>query len=126
MAKRDTVEDRVKEPQRIYTVTELEQFDKSVMKYKVERTLSTGEKVKILDWDEIYVRAGVKTRYETPYVHYAVTWYIGANGQKVFHISEFENKRDQWERWKYGLEKRDEQYARTADEIQADKVYKDW
>lgn len=127
MGIRERMKDEKEEVQkRIYTTSELQEFDKCIMKYKKTTTLSDGKEVTFLDWDEIYVKAGVKKRYETPYLHYTVTWYLRPDGTKKFHIEEFENKRDQWERWKYGIEKRDESYAKTADEIKTDKVFAEW
>lgn len=89
MAIKDSVTKRLKKPEVIYSKLELQKFGESFNKYKKKVVMSTGEEATVPDWEEIYFRAGVKTR------DGKVTWHWEGE-QKVFPILKFEAKYRQW------------------------------
>ncbi len=121
---RDSVTTRVKKPTKIYEKWYLEGFGASINKYKKTETLSTGETVTYTDWDEVYFRAGVKTKSG------AVTWYLDENGKRRFNIEKFDEVRAQYDAMiagrDYAKEKELEQLDMTAEQEEAEKTFKDF
>lgn len=120
---KDTLTERMKKPVVIYPTPYLEGFGRSINKYRKDVTLSTGEKLNLIDWDEVYFRAGVKTKKG------GVTWYLD-NGIKKFNIEKFEEVRRQYDAMvagrDYAKERQLEDLDQTADEIEAEKVFSKW
>ena len=122
--RKDTLTNRMKKPVRIYDKAYLESFGRSFDKYKKTETLFTGETVTLFDWDEIYFRAGVKTKQGR------VTSYLDINGQMQFNIEKFDEVYRQWRAMvdgrDYAKEKKLEQLDQTAEEIKAEEVFADY
>jgi len=49
-------------PSRVYTDTELRDFHKKIQKFYKDKTLSTGEQIKVLDQEEFAVAFGAYTK----------------------------------------------------------------
>ena len=124
MAIKDSVTTRLKKPEKIYSISYLEGFGESIKKYRKNYTLVTGEVINVLDWDEIYFRAGVKTK------NGRLTWYLDGNGNKVFNMTKFEEVRSQYNAMvagrNYAEDKKLEDLDKTAHEIDAEKVFADY
>ncbi len=118
---KDTLTNRIKKPPIIYSKTYLECFGQSINKYKKTEVLSTGEKVLLFDWDEIYFRAGVKTKQGR------VTWYLDINGNKISNMEKFDEVYRQWRAMvdgrNYAEEKKFEQLDKTAEEMKAEEIF---
>ena len=118
---KDTLTNRLKKPVKIYDKAYLEGFGRSINKYKKTVTLSTGEVLTILDWDEIYFRAGVKTK------RGGVTWYLDEHGKKRFNIEKFDEVRAQYDAMiagrDYAKDKELEQLDMTAQQMDTEKEF---
>lgn len=110
----------MQKPKRVYDRVYLEGFGRSFNKYKRTVTHNDGTKAVVPDWDEIYFRAGVKTK------RGAVTWYLD-NGVRKFLIDKFEEVYRQWQAMVDGKdwaeEKKLEQLDQTIGEINAEKAF---
>lgn len=122
---RDSVTKRMSKPKKIYTLLQLEQFDRCMQKYKVNG---------IYDWATIYFKAGVRNSKGAVLVHNVE---YGTNKLREVHIVkcyipqlEFDNKVDQWTFWKQGKayvdEKKSEYYEQTAEEVAAQKMFDEY
>ena len=115
MAKRYEKKSEEKQDIKRYTVGDLIKFDTCLNKYRKDVTLSTGEKINLLDWDTIYFKAGVRNK------NGDVLVYHKPNIDNYVPQVEFENKVAQWSDWKavreWGEKKQLENYSEMVDEV---------
>lgn len=120
---KDTVTNRIKNKQWVFTKNQLENFGKSFNKYKKVIKLSDQTVVTVPDWDLIYFKSGVKTNDNR------VVWYE-ENTQKIFHIEKFDEMYRQWvflrDGLSFGNEKKFEQLSQTIDQIKTEKIFNDY
>lgn len=115
MAKKETLTDRLKKPKRLYTKEDLEKFNESVMRYKKQFPKSGGGFYEAIDWDEIYLKIGIKTKGKPGY-HDSVVVQLMSNGKYYIPLEEFENKREQWDFWRNGIDWVEQQKLKGLDQ----------
>lgn len=104
---------------RKYTYAELEEFDRSIGKYKQEVTFLDGTKAIVPDWRLIYFKAGVRNEKDEVLV------YERPNGDCYTPQVEFERKIEQWDYWKFGNNKKLVQLETSALQ-EANDLFKNW
>lgn len=123
MAKKQSISERMEVPRVIYTKEELALFDQKLNQYKREVTNDAGEKVMILDWETIYIKAGVKSAK-------GVLVYEKPDGSTYIPLVEFENKIDQWQYWRSGLEygqsERYKSYQKSDEQLSREQAQRDF
>ncbi len=93
MAKKKVEE---KEPvyYKVYSDEELSQFNSYLEKYRVTKTLSTGDEVSYIKWEKWLVDEGAYCMGQGGYSH---QFYI----ENVHLYRELRDKLDQWSRWSF-------------------------
>lgn len=99
---------------RVYLPEELEDFNTKIQRFYKDRTLTTGETVKILDRDELAVAYGafVKRDGSNGNVYYLISKYDKDPSRYV----QFENLMDQLDFWKRGKDWKQEAAMRHQTE----------
>lgn len=125
---RENAKTKIEKPRRIYKNSELQDFDDFLHKKCMKTEMVDGTEATFIDWEEAEIKYGVRVRYETPYPHTAIVirGKRKQDGAQINPFEEFQNKRAQWERFKYGEEKRDERMQKTSEEIGIDKMFDDY